>query len=217
MDVREAIESRRAVKRFDPLHRLTEREVDELLRLARLSPTAFNIQNWRFVLVRDPQRRARIREAAWNQAQMTDASLLVVICADLNAWDRDPARYWRHVPERVTEAMVRTLKGFYGGNAPGQRDEAMRSCGIAAMTLMLAARELGYDSCPMTGFDFDAVAGVINLPEDHVIGLIVTIGRAIEPAGPRGGTIDEAEAVFEDYFDDPGPGTPDRTPDHGAG
>lgn len=64
-----------------------------------------------------------------------------------------------------------------------QRDEAMRSCGLAAQTLMLAAKSMGYDSCPMDGFDFDAVG---RLPEDHVITMFVAIGKSTQPSWPRG-------------------------------
>ena len=70
----EAIESRRAIKNYDPAHRMSPEEERRLLELALLSPTAFNIQNWRFVIVRDRETRKKIRAAAWDQAQVTDAS-----------------------------------------------------------------------------------------------------------------------------------------------
>ena len=85
MEPFDAITIRRAMKRFDPDHRLSGEEVDRLLSLTLLSPTAFNVQNWRFVVVRDPELRRQIREAAWNQPQVTEASLFVVLCADLQA------------------------------------------------------------------------------------------------------------------------------------
>lgn len=71
MDVLDAIEARRAVKHYDPDHRLTDAELDRLLALARLSPTAFNIQNWRFVVVTDPALRQEIRKVSWDQVQVT--------------------------------------------------------------------------------------------------------------------------------------------------
>ena len=83
MKVSEAIRQRRAVKAFDPTHRIREDEVEALMQLVKLSPTAFNIQNWRFVLAQDPVLRQQLRDAAWGQAQVTDASLLVVVTADL--------------------------------------------------------------------------------------------------------------------------------------
>jgi nitroreductase len=76
----------------------------------------------------------------------------------------------------------------------------MRSCGIAAQTLMLAAQELGYDSCPMDGFDFEAVGRLINLPGDHVIAMMVAIGKRAEAVWPRGGTLPDTEVIFENRF-----------------
>jgi len=77
METRQAIAKRRAVKHYDKNHRMTAEEINDIMSLAMLSPTAFNIQNWRFVVVSDPDLRARIREVAWDQAQVTDASLFI--------------------------------------------------------------------------------------------------------------------------------------------
>lgn len=200
MDVFEAIESRRAVKHFDPEHIMPEAERTQLLSAVLRSPTAFNIQNWRFVVVDDSELRRRIREVAWDQAQVTDASLLVILCADLKAWQKEPSRYWKDAPEEVREFIVPAIEGYYNGHEQTQRDEAMRSCGMAAQTLMLAARAMGYDSCPMDGFDFDAVGRLINLPSDHVVSMFVAIGRATEPAWPRGGQLPMGEVVRHDRF-----------------
>jgi len=200
MNVSHAIESRRAVKTFDPNHRMSEAEIEQLMALALLSPTAFNIQNWRFVLPRDPALRRQIRAAAWDQAQVTDASLLVVLTADLKAWEKEPARYWRDAPQPVRDYLVPAIGQYYQGREQVQRDEAMRSCGIAAMTLMLAAREMGYDSCPMDGFDFDAVGKLINLPADHAIAMFVAIGKGNKEPWPRGGQLTLDEVVVENRF-----------------
>ncbi|MDA8118784.1 nitroreductase family protein [Acidiferrobacter thiooxydans] len=200
MDIVTAIKARRAVKQFDPSHRLTESEVDTLLSLAMLSPTAFNIQHWRFVLVQDPQLRDAIRAASWMQSQITDASLLIVMCADLKAWEKQPERYWRNAPADVREGILAAIDAYYRGRETVQRDEAMRSCGIAAQTLMLAAQALGYDSCPMDLADFGEVGRLIGLPEDHVIGLFVAIGRGVREPRPRAGALTRDEVVRKDRF-----------------
>ena len=200
MNVSEAIEARRAVKAYDPEHSMTQAEIDRLMGLAMLAPTAFNIQNWRFVLVTDPALRAQIREVAWNQAQVTDASLLIILTADLNSWNKDPQRYWRLVDKPVQDFLVPAIDGYYRGKAQVQRDEAMRSCGIAAQTLMLAAKEMGYDTCPMDGFDFDAVGKLINLPADHAIAMFVVVGKAVQPPYPRSGPVTMDEAVVHNRF-----------------
>ena len=200
MNVATAIETRRSVKGYDPSHRMTEAEIKILLSHAMLAPTAFNIQNWRLVLVRDPELRQEIRKVAWDQAQVTDASLLLVLCADLKSWEKDPARYWRNVPQPVQDFLVPAIGQYYAGKEQVQRDEAMRSCGIAAMTLMLMAKEMGYDSSPMDGFDFTAVGKLINLPHDHVITMMLAVGRGIKEPWPRGGQLPMEQVVIENRF-----------------
>lgn len=200
MNVKTAIESRRSVKGFDPTHRMSEAEVRELLSLAMLAPTAFNIQNWRFVVVDDPALRQEVRKVAWDQPQVTDASLLLVLCADLKAWEKNPGRYWRNVDTPVRDFLVPAIHQYYTGRELVQRDEAMRSCGLAGMALMLAAREMGYDTNPMDGFDFDAVGKLLRLPDDHVISFMLAVGRGIRPPFPRGGQLPLDEVVVHDRF-----------------
>ncbi|HSI23271.1 MAG TPA: nitroreductase family protein [Methylophilaceae bacterium] len=200
MQVKEAIEQRRAVKHYDATHRMREDEIEQLMSLAQLSPTAFNIQNWRFVLARDPELRKQIRAVSWDQAQVTDASLLVVLTADLKSWEKEPGRYWKNTPQPVQDFLVPAIGQYYNGREQVQRDEAMRSCGMAAMTLMLAAKEMGYDSCPMDGFDFDAVGELINLPPDHVVAMFVAIGKGVKEAWPRGGQLPLDEVILTNQF-----------------
>jgi nitroreductase len=200
MNVSQAIESRRAVKHFDATHDMPEADFKQLMEWAMQAPTSFNIQNWRFVHVTDDAKRVQIREAAWGQAQVTDASALLVLCADVKAWEKQPEHYWRNAPKEISELMVSMIGPFYEGKEWLQRDEAMRSVGIAAQTLMLGAKELGYDSCPMIGFDQNAVAEIISLPEDHVIGMMLTIGKPTKEANPRGGSIDFSDAVITNNF-----------------
>ena len=203
MDVITAIESRRSVKHYDPNHRMTDTEIDKILSLAMLSPTAFNIQNWRFVVVKDDALRQKIRTAAWDQSQVTDSSLFIILCADLNSWQKEPGRYWQNAHKDVQDFILPAIDAYYRDKPATQRDEAMRSCGIAAQSLMLAAKGMGYESCPMDGFDFDEVGKLINLPDDHVIAMFVAIGKGTQDAWPRGGQLSMDEVVISNsvfYF-----------------
>ena len=201
MDVVRAIEKRRAVKRFDPDFVIPAEDERRLFELTLLSPTAFNIQHWRFVVVRDRALREKIRAVTWGQPQITEASLLVVICADIQAWRKEPERYWSQAPEEQRGGILEAIRMYYEDNPQRQRDEALRSCGIAAQTLMLAATAMGYESCPMDLSDFDAVAELIGLPEDHLIALFVAIGRGTEAPWPRGGKLPYDEVILADRFD----------------
>ena len=199
MDTITAITERRAVKHYDPDHTMDEAEIKKLLELALLSPTSFNMQNWRFVVITDTEKRQEIRDAAWDQAQVTDASILIVLCADLHSYE-DGARYWVNAPKPVQEMLVPMIEPFYKDKPELQRDEAMRSVGIAAQTLMLAAKSMGYDSCPMIGFDPVKVAEIIQLPEHHIIGMMLTVGKAVKEANTRGGQLAYDEVVIRDSF-----------------
>lgn len=201
MNVLTAIETRRSIKAFDSSHQMTQAEIDKLMSLAMLSPTAFNIQNWRFVLVQDKELRKQLRAVSWDQAQVTDASLLIVLTADTRSWDKQPERYWKEAPQPVRDFLVPAIGQYYAGREQVQRDEAMRSCGMAAMTIMLAAKEMGYDTCPMDGFDFDAAARLLNLPEDHTPAMYVAVGKGIKEAWPRGGQLPMDEVVVINKFD----------------
>jgi len=200
METFDAIKTRRAIKKFNPEHVMSIEEKEQLLSLAMLSPTAFNIQNWRYVIISDIDLRNKIKEAAWGQPQITDSSLLIVLCADLKAWEKQPIRYWKNAPQEVQDFVLPTIEGYYKDKSQVQRDEAMRSCGIAAQTLMLSAKSMGYDSCPMDGFDFDEVANLINLPNDHVITMFIAIGKGAKEAWERPGQLELADVVIENKF-----------------
>jgi nitroreductase len=200
MDTFEAINQRRAVKHYDPEHEFTDDEIKKLMEAAIQAPTSFNMQNWRFVLVRDKSLRQEIRAAANDQAQVTDSSLLIVMTADVKAWEKSPQRYWRDAPEDVAELLVNWMGPFYQGKEQLQRDEAMRSCGIAGQTIMLAAKSMGYDSCPMIGFDAVKVAELINLPDDHVVSFMIAVGKATKPAWAKPGQLPLAEVIVHNRF-----------------
>ena len=200
MNVIDTIHARRSVKHYDATHRMSEEEIRTLLSTAMQAPTAFNIQHWRFVAVTDPALRRQIRASAWDQAQVTDASLLIVLCADRDAWKKDPARYWRDSPEPVRDFLVPAVGAYYEGREQVQQDECLRSCGLAGMAIMLAAKEMGYDSCPMDGFDFDAVGKLIGLPEDHVISFMIAVGKGTQEPWPKPGQLPYEEVVIENRF-----------------
>ena len=200
MNMTEAIETRRSVKHYDASHHMPEADIAKLIQLAKLAPSSFNMQNCRFVLVRDPELRQQLRAVSWDQAQVTDASLLVILCADLNAHAKNPQRYWKHVSKELQDILVPGLALFYDGKPQLIRDEAMRSTGFSGMTLMLAARGLGYDSCPMIGFDADAVAKLIQLPADQVISFMIAIGKPTKPAWPRGEILPDSDVVITNRF-----------------
>ena len=199
MNVKEAIQSRHATKFFDPDFVMPERDEKALFDLAMLAPTSFNLQNWRFVHVKDRDLRLRMREISMNQVQVSDASMLLLICADLTCHE-DAAPLWVDAPQPVQDVLVPKIRPFYEGKDWMIRDEAMRSAGIAAQTLMLAAESMGYSSCPMIGFDLDEMAKLIHLPEDHVICMMLAIGKSAQEPFSKPGMRKPEDVIIKDRF-----------------
>jgi nitroreductase len=97
--------------------------------------------------------------------------------------------------------LVPAIDDYYRDKPQVERDEGMRSCGLAGQTIMLMALELGYQSCPMDGFDYDAVAKIINLPQNHSIAFMIAIGKGIKDSWPRPGQLSLDEIMVNNRFD----------------
>ena len=201
MDTFDAIKTRRAIKKFDNTYKMSDEQVQSLMKLTLLSPTSYNQQNWRFVTVTDQAVKEQIHVAARNQAQPLDGSLVILLCGNMNAWKDDPMRYWKNHPLEKQEHVRDAMHKKYSDSPQNRRDEAMRSCGFAAQTIMLAAKQMGLDSCPMVGFEYNEMAKIINLPDDHIIVMMIVVGKAASPAAERGGQLSLDEVVFENKFD----------------
>ena len=70
------------------------------------------------------------------------------------------------------------ITGIYEGKPQLQRDEAIRSGSLGSMTLMLVARSMGLDTCPMIGFDPEKVSRIVGLDDDHIPVMLITLGKS---------------------------------------
>ena len=140
------------------------------------------------------------KEFGNDQAQITDASMLLILTADTKAWSKEPSRYWQNAPKEVNELLTGWMGPFHEGREWLQRDEAQRSIGMAAQTIMLTAKAMGYDSCPMIGYDINEVAKLIKLPDDHVMGMMIAIGKGTKKPWPKPGQLSLNELVKENSF-----------------
>lgn len=200
MNTLEAIKARRAVKHYDSEFKIPQHDFECLIEHMLQAPSSFNIQHWRVVNIEDRELREQLKEAAWGQQQVVDASLLFILCADIKAWQKTPEQCWQNAPSDVREMMLPMMQDFYNEKEQLQRDEALRSVGIVAQTAMLTAKAMGYDSCPMIGFDQQKVAELINLPDDHLIGMMLAIGRATKPAWSKPGQLSSNDVLIQNRF-----------------
>ena len=180
--------------------KLTEEETSHLLSLTALSLSAFNVNNCRFVVVRDQDLRKQINKFSANQAQVPHLSSLIILCADLKYWEKKPGGNGENVSEEMVEATPSRKKTSRRDNDQLQRDEAMYSCGIAAQTLMLTAKAMGYDSWRMEGFDTEGVGKLINLPKDYVVAMLMVVGKNIKQSWQHVSQLNFHDVVILDQF-----------------
>ena len=199
MNVLDAVKTRRSIKQYAPDHSLTEQELRTLLSAVALAPTSFNMQNRHIVVVLDQVIKNRLQAAAWGQEQVRDSSTVIVLTGDLAAHQRTE-RYLRNAPEPVRKQLEPMIADFYEDKDALLRDEACRSVGLAAMSLMLTAHDLGYDTCPIIGFDPAQVSEVLGLDAEHPPLMLVVVGKGTKEPQPRLGLLSFEEQVSVDCF-----------------
>ncbi len=103
-------------------------------------------------------------------------------------------------PQEVQDFLLPALVEYYKDKPQVERDEGMRSCGLVGMAIMLMAKELGYDSCPMDGFDYKAVGKIIDLPADREISFMIAIGKGTKAPWPKPGQLALDEVLIANRF-----------------
>ena len=133
----QAIEERRTTNLFDPARGISDERIEELVRLATTAPTSFNLQNWRFVAVRTPEQKARLRALAWDQAKVSEAAVTFIVCGQLADHRTLPDRLAGAVeagfmPAEMVPGWEGAAKSLYFEQPQRQRDEAVRSATFGA-------------------------------------------------------------------------------------
>jgi nitroreductase len=177
----DCILSRSSTKYYNPAAILSDDQIRELVRIGTSAPTSFHLQNWRFIAVRSPEAKARLRPIAWNQPATTEAAVTFIVCGQLVETSVIPARLAPLVqagimtPEMVPEWEI-PARDLYMAYPQRRRDEAIRTATFGAAAIIYAAKSMGMGSTPMIGFDFDAVHREFGLAEDEVPVMLLSIG-----------------------------------------
>jgi nitroreductase len=185
-----AIESRVSANLFDAEKALGGAHIEELTRLATRAPTAYNMQNWRFIVVTTPEAKARLQAAAYGQAKVAEAAVTYIVCGKLPSHTAMNERLRPSVeagfmPAEMVGAWTQAVESTYGDNPEKQRDEAVRTATLGAAFLMFAAEAYGLATGPMVGFDPTAVARQFSLAADEIPVMLVAVGYAREGNWPQ--------------------------------
>lgn len=205
----QVVEERRATPSFQevPIHSV---DLEKIITAGLRAPSGYNLQPWRFVVVRDRDQKKKLRAAAYNQAKVEEASAVIVACGDSQGWkegdlDEELKIAKQHGFTDEQNAKVRTaVTGLFGG-APGKSGGmepsfdlwVNRHVMIALTTMMWTAETLGYDTAPMEGFEEDKVKTLLKVPEHVRVVALLGIGRLKGPDKRFAGRLPTARTVFE--------------------
>ncbi|HEX7285428.1 MAG TPA: nitroreductase family protein [Candidatus Angelobacter sp.] len=207
----EAVKERRATPSFEdiPIH---SADLEKIIRAGLAAPSAYNLQPWRFVVVRDRERKRLLRAAAFNQPKVEEASVVIVACGDPQGWPQDMEEVIRlgkehgHINDAYAERMRAGVAGFLGkpgqagGVAPTVDLWVNRHVMIAFTTMMWTAETLGYDTAPMEGFEEDKVKALLHIPDRVRVVAFLGIGRRKGQDKPYGGRFEPQRVVFADEW-----------------
>jgi nitroreductase len=189
------LEWRYAVKKFDPSKKLTPEQLDLLIESLRLTPSSSGMQLWKFYVVENMELRDKIREAASNQSQITDASHLILLASRKSPTQSDveaqleQTAATQHVTLESLSGYRKSMEELLSRMGPDAREQwAARQIYIALGFLLSAAAENSIDTCPMEGFNSDIVTQLIGADkEGYVVRLLVPAGfrSPDDPAAKR--------------------------------
>lgn len=186
MEFEDVMRARRAVNFFDPDRDVPEATLRALLASAARAPSGFNLQPWKVAVLRDAERKAKLRALAWDQPKVTEAPAVLMFLADTEAWQEDTPGFARQFDYMVSigrfhpEAkpdFAKTTLGIYGETSAKALAFAVKNTCFFAMTFMYAAADAGLVTHPMDGFDHDGVRAAFAIPERYWIPLLLAVGH----------------------------------------
>ena len=202
----EVIEQRRATPSFDGTP-IPDDDLKTILEAGLKMPSGYNLQPWRFVVVRTPEQRRRLRGASFNQAKVEEASVVIVACGDKDGWRSDMEEMIRMGREAgMTEnyaEQARVNIPAYLGNHPNLTAWLNRHVMLDFSGMMLMAEALGYDTAPMEGYEADKVCDALSLPISYEVVSLLGIGHLKGPDKYNGGRFSMARTVFDGEFGKP--------------
>ncbi|MNJ43830.1 putative NAD(P)H nitroreductase MhqN [compost metagenome] len=182
-ELTKVLKERRSATKFHPEVEITEQELEEIFSLVKYAPSAFNLQHAHYVVVRDPEKKNKLYEAANKQYKVKTASAAILVLGDLNAYENvgkmnEGMLHLGIINKQELDMTVESVTQFYEDRGESfKRDEAIRNASLSAMLFMLIAKDQGWDTCPMIGFDPEQMREELNIPEQYVPVMLIALGK----------------------------------------
>ncbi|WP_110932887.1 nitroreductase family protein [Paenibacillus bouchesdurhonensis] len=186
MEFIELIDKRRSANNFIEGVQITEKDLEPIFKDIMLAPSSFNLQPSEYIVVMDKEMKEKIREAAYNQYKVHSASAVIIVTADRQAFEQTERLHQGMLALgilkefEVQEIIEDNWKFYESRGEDFKKEDAVRNGSLSAMLFMLAAKNRGWDTCPMIGFDQEKVRELLNIPHTHEVVLMITIGKEKE-------------------------------------
>lgn len=202
--ITEAVLDRRATQQFLP-DEVPAEYLNAILRIGAQAPSGYNLQPWRFIVVREPENRQRLMAAAFNQPKVGQAPVVIIAIGMKEEWKRTADEVFREGAERGAGNPDKWQQYRDGAfqfidNMQSAPVWVNRHTMIAFTTMMLAAEAYGFDTAPMEGFDPAAVKREFNIPDEAEVCALLAIGRAQKPDKAYPGRFELSRIVFSERY-----------------
>lgn len=184
----DVIKERHSVRKYDSTYKISQEEIKDMLKEATQAPSSSNLQPWRFIVIQDQEVKKELRAVANNQEQVETASAVIAVLGDKEMY-KSVEKVYRSAYDAglMDEANMNRLIEGTNKTYPFASEEVLKNiasfdAGLVSMQLMLIAKDRGYDTVPMGGFDKDKFAKMFNL-EDRLFPIVlISVGKAAAPA-----------------------------------
>ena len=182
MEFEQIVQERYSTKKFDG-KKIPESKVKKLLEMIRYAPSSFNIQPWKIKIITDKSVKEKLSPASWNQPQITSCSHLLVFCANKDIAGNIDKLEKAMIKAGSKPEDINHYTGMMRNFEKNLNDEqklswAQRQTYLALSNALNGAKSLGFDSCPMEGFDPQAYSKILDLPSNLIPTALCPIGYA---------------------------------------
>lgn len=194
-DFENIVKSRRSANKFVEGVQIPDKDLEEIFNLTKFAPSAFNLQHAHYVVVKDPDLKEKVYEAASKQYKIHTASAVILVLGRLDAHLDAPRineglRELGFFSQQEYDMIVQATIDFYETRGDSfKHEEAIRNASLSAMQMMLVAKDKGWDTCPMITFDQDEIRELLQVPDNYVPAMLIAIGKedtsSFRPRGYR--------------------------------
>lgn len=182
------MEERKSVRKYEPGVAIPRETIQHILQQATSAPSSSNLQPWRFLVIDDPEQKKELRIAGFNQEQIETSSAIIAVIGDIEMYKNakqinDLNVELGYMPREIADMMISNSETSYSNFSDAERSNiAHLDSGLISMQIVLLAKDMGYDTVIMGGFDKAAFAKRYELPANELPMILIAIGKAAMPA-----------------------------------